>query len=1641
MTKMFLRRGTLTGFLRKASAICCAALMVVTGPVPCASSAEMGWRDLEPGVMIGPSRDFVPVLLKGVTLDPDDPLRFQFLVDSGSRELSAAQIKAASQKLVRYFMSGLTIPKSELWVNLSPYEGDRIITNALSRTELGQDLLVQDYLLKQLTSTLIYPEDDLGAEFWQRVYAKAYQQYGLTELPISTFNKVWILPEKAVISEQGAGVEIVHSRLKVMLDRDYVAMKQAGAVTAGGKDDDLSAVSSEVLRDLIVPEIEKEVNSGENFAPLRQIYHSLILAKWYKETITNSLLSQVYVDRQKVLGIDVADPDIREKVYQRYLEAFQIGVFDYVREEYDDFTHEMIPRKYFSGGITQFMQVPLTRDVAGRRAPITGEQFVLDIGTVPRYQGDKAVLGESSSQDPLIREIRVFDLFFSEAQKEKRWRWDELVPLAAAVDALAEKFAANSVPIEHADIENYLINTPGYPVEGNIHLAKSPMLLRGVSKGLEGVGVGKATFFEREDVQFQYPFVAPNNTPEVRDQKVSNEKRLVGEIFQGAFRAESELPADAVLDRVIEAATNLIQEQVESRMEFAYRLVHELVRKSNEDFLLELGVGEEEISADFINNFKRELLEIYIPRLVEAHAMSPDYVTVFGNDYTLYQRLKLMRGAWAVLLTHPYGLDRMREYYGLLQDYIRFQERHDELIRKPDAEKDEPQIARLRREMDRINGRLKTLHKEIEGLQQSMQAQKSLFFFEFLRKTLQKGDGETGNNAFAMIQAHRKEMDAFFEMMRQGGSLPRNMEAIKEAYTAFTFVQDHLDSHAYAISYEDAQDLKEQKIKLEIGRFLSVLRRSRKLFVQERLRLEAARNDDYNGQYYGEILKGVDAGVDTAVGLTADDSLFSRFLDSFADYVQERISQRGVTIERGMINYMAFAHDDELLTAAGDRVQLPEFADAAEKERFRDITVEFMMIFAHLLKEETVQQATEPVVVFIDPSIEALTPNEVGTIHVKFPNIVAIVEQGRSPHAINQFPLSVSGVSGISKANIKEGELTIVEGSSRGLGGVTIRPGLKSRVAAYQLAEDLERRREYFNVVAAKPLKVGGRTYQSFTSVGVNHRDDLRRMNALGIPNVGLHRLELMFEDPYRPDLRNQEAQMAQEFENILNAEVFSGDLGDGVLGRYIPRLDDIGGEKIPQILSDYLAKVEAAEGKGRRDELQKQILSEYSGTAFYFYRDASGERPFYEYGLRQLRALFRGYQKATNKRLGVTFPNVRVIPGVVGIDDILAMIQEAKRQTAQALFEEQSEELQDQIAKLREQTTGEVADADTTDEERRAHEARVRELGILEERLTYFTEDSDIFVDRLLKLFEGVQIGFYVEDVREIPHYDEMVRKSDFIAIGTNDMTQSLFRRDFPKLTRFDSRYSHLFDEMQPRLLEVNWIMARVSARHGKPLLISGDWGDTVRWGGFVGTALSQRYNAEVHPVSSISKAARIRAYMREVSVGSLTKMPESESDGIFSAVFARLESAYADGLSEFRDVLHTAEEEYLTPVQKLRESLDPVIEAKVRAMTEGGEQGDKAVLVQEAAATVDNVGGIDLNEILLQRTDGTVNIEFDPAKVQAILDAGVIDGFTPVIINVTPLPVLLPLAEDSSDDATPKGVSAGEYSARLTGRPLPQT
>ncbi|MBI4309705.1 MAG: hypothetical protein HY591_05185, partial [Candidatus Omnitrophica bacterium] len=311
-----------------------------------------------------------------------------------------------------------------------------MIPEQLGQTELGRDMLAQDYMLKQLTASLIYPEKELGKNFWDKVYAQAQQRYGTTQVPVNTFNKVWILPDKAGVFVRNNTAYVVEGHLKVMLEEDYLAREKNSStlsspnVSVGGPvhaspgfptkafGNDKNA-TSQIVRQIILPAIENEVNTAKNFAPLRQIFYSLVLASWYKKNLKQALLNQVYSDKNKINGVDADDKQIGQKIYQQYLAAYKKGVFNYIKEDastalstgVDHLNKQSLPRKYFSGGevFSNFDLAMFTNPanpIVQRGLP-TGPQLYVS-AAVKNAGPDAAMIGSVTAERVSLERQRVY---------------------------------------------------------------------------------------------------------------------------------------------------------------------------------------------------------------------------------------------------------------------------------------------------------------------------------------------------------------------------------------------------------------------------------------------------------------------------------------------------------------------------------------------------------------------------------------------------------------------------------------------------------------------------------------------------------------------------------------------------------------------------------------------------------------------------------------------------------------------------------------------------------------------------------------------------------------------------------------------------------------------------------------------------------------------------------------------------------------------------------------------------------------------------------------------------------------------------------------------------------------------------------
>jgi len=357
----------------------------LAGITPTAEAAIYGLP--KPDALIPKSRAHSYPVLKGIKVNPQDPFKLEFIINTEDQEEVS---KEELDKLIKYFLAALTTPEEDLWVNLSPYEQNRVISDNLSLTDLGKDMLGQDYVLKQFLSSLTYPESRLGKKYWDKVYEEVYQLASTTNIPINTFNKVWIVPEKAQVYEHGSLAVIAYADLKAMHEEDYLALKKSTKSRITDQTEKINKVASTVMKEIILPEIERDVNYGENFANLRQMYHSFILATWFKQKLKDSVF-QYYIDQKKTEGIDLEDKDAKEKIFNLYVEAYKKGVYNYVKSDYDSNMHQTIDRQYYSGGlqwkadkvsssavganeIKEFVDEPNDLDVVLRVNPLSSEQ-------------------------------------------------------------------------------------------------------------------------------------------------------------------------------------------------------------------------------------------------------------------------------------------------------------------------------------------------------------------------------------------------------------------------------------------------------------------------------------------------------------------------------------------------------------------------------------------------------------------------------------------------------------------------------------------------------------------------------------------------------------------------------------------------------------------------------------------------------------------------------------------------------------------------------------------------------------------------------------------------------------------------------------------------------------------------------------------------------------------------------------------------------------------------------------------------------------------------------------------------------------------------------------------------------------------
>ncbi|MFZ2411280.1 MAG: hypothetical protein WAW23_06905 [Candidatus Methanoperedens sp.] len=223
---------------------------------------------------------------------------------------------------------------SNFRVNLRPDGADDIISPDLASTDAGKVLLEADLQLKKDTAAFTSPQTPEGKQYWDKLYAKAQELFGSEDVEIPALTRPWIVPDEIIIGEGGDNAYIFKATLKVMLEQDRIE---------GSSDFDfsdnrvkiLNEYTASLIRQLIIPKLNREINLSRRYASLRQVYYSLILAQWFKQKYRgNSGFYSSLIDSGNLNGLTSKTTWSPATYFQAYKDSFSRGEYNITERSY-----------------------------------------------------------------------------------------------------------------------------------------------------------------------------------------------------------------------------------------------------------------------------------------------------------------------------------------------------------------------------------------------------------------------------------------------------------------------------------------------------------------------------------------------------------------------------------------------------------------------------------------------------------------------------------------------------------------------------------------------------------------------------------------------------------------------------------------------------------------------------------------------------------------------------------------------------------------------------------------------------------------------------------------------------------------------------------------------------------------------------------------------------------------------------------------------------------------------------------------------------------------------------------------------------------------------------------------------------------
>jgi tetratricopeptide (TPR) repeat protein len=290
-----------------------------------------------------------------VSTDQEGSVNFDLILKAQKAEGASPIIDPMNSSLIgaTAFLTGLAVPDDKFWVNLAPWEPDRIIDTQLSQSDIGRIMLEADFQMKKDFSNYENPcANETGKALWDLLDKKGdvlvqecMKMYpgeieDIDNIEFHPITRHWIVPDKIYAYTNGTQIYIINASLTInsepvsdhssfqVKNQDMGTLSNACLEKLNNSAKEYGEYLKEIEDRMIQPYVIADVNYGEKYENLRDAYVALALAQWYKSSVTSHMdIFRESLDSSNSTVLKSTKPWSPDEIWNNYVYSFKNGEY------------------------------------------------------------------------------------------------------------------------------------------------------------------------------------------------------------------------------------------------------------------------------------------------------------------------------------------------------------------------------------------------------------------------------------------------------------------------------------------------------------------------------------------------------------------------------------------------------------------------------------------------------------------------------------------------------------------------------------------------------------------------------------------------------------------------------------------------------------------------------------------------------------------------------------------------------------------------------------------------------------------------------------------------------------------------------------------------------------------------------------------------------------------------------------------------------------------------------------------------------------------------------------------------------------------------------------------------------------------